>query len=117
MGLEGCEPTISKQTEEKKHERKLSISRWVPISFATTGLLIGFIAGQSMTLIVGTLLPLLFGVIGGGAGFFAVQRSENSSTVGISLMLLTLMCLAGTVWGTRVRSQSPLRCFWAICTE
>jgi len=61
-------------------------------------------------------LPLLFGIIGGGAGFFAVQRSQNSGIVGVSLLFLTLMCLIGTIWGIRVRFQEPLRCFWSICT-
>lgn len=77
MGDEEGKPIIHKQTEEKPHRRITSISWWVPISFATTGLLIGFVAGESQTAIVGTLLPLLFGVVGGGAGFFAVQRSQT----------------------------------------
>ena len=98
-------------------QRKSSISPWVPISFGTTGLLIGFVAGQSTTPIVGTLLPLLFGIIGGGAGFFAVQKSERSLIVGISLTALTSMCLFGVVEGARLRLQTPWHCVLSICSE
>lgn len=40
------------------------------------GLLIGFVAGLSMTPVVGTMLPLLFAAIGGGAGFFLTRNPE-----------------------------------------
>jgi len=71
-------PTGELASEEKTSDQRGRISVWVPIAFALTGLLIGFVTGLSETPVVGTLLPLLFTLIGGGAGFFAIQRKVGA---------------------------------------
>lgn len=58
-----------------------------------------------------------FGVIGGGVGFFSVKQTEGLQTIGISLTLLSALCLAGVIHGIHLRSRIPLRCFWATCVE
>jgi hypothetical protein len=117
----GAPTQLSASSAEGKirgdQHRTEQLSLWVPVSFAVTGLLIGFVAGQSSSPVVGTLLPLLFGVIGGGVGFFSVKQTEGSQTIGISLTLLSALCLAGVIHGIHLRSQTPLRCFWATCVE
>jgi len=97
------------------HSRR--ISTWVPIAFADTGFLTGFVAGLSLTPIVGILLPLLFGVIAGGSGFFAARMAEHSRSVGISLTGFALLCLLGSVTGIRLRQGIAWPCFWSVCTE
>jgi len=93
------------------------ISAWVRVAFAVIGFLIGFAAGLSATPVVGTILPLLFAVIGGGAGLFLSKAPHNSKEIGISVALLAMMCLAGSVWGIHLRTASGLRCFITLCAE
>src|SRR5712692_4945045 len=93
------------------------VSMWVPVAFTLTGFVIGSVTGLSLTPVIGTLLPLLFGLIGGGAGFFAITKAEHSRIVGVSLALFSLMCLFGDMMGIHLRQGTPWRCFWSICTE
>lgn len=80
------------------------LSVWVIIAFAITGLLIGLVTGLSYTPVVRGLLPLLFAVIGGGAGFFSVKRIENSRAIGLALAALSMMALAGVLEGIVIRN-------------
>ena len=80
---------------------RMSIS--VVVAFAITGLLIGFVTGLSHTPVVRGLLPLLFGVIGGGAGFFAVTKVEDSGPIGMALAALSMIALVGVMEGIVVR--------------
>ena len=93
------------------------ISSWIPVAFGVIGFLVGFMAGLSLTPVVGTLLPLLFAVIGGGSGFFATQKPEYSRIVGLSVVVLGLTCLGGSVYGIRLREGLPWRCFVSSCEE
>jgi len=95
----------------------MKMSSWVPAAFAATGLLIGLVAGLSMSPVVGTLLPLLFGVIAGGAGFFVKQTPEHSRICGISLFLLSILCLLGFLLGIRERQGLSWSCLWSPCGE
>jgi hypothetical protein len=96
---------------------KSSLSVWVRVAFGTIGLLIGFVAGLSMTPVIGTILPLLFAAVGGGAGFFLTGKPENSREVGISITLMASMCLLGGIWGVHLRVGSPWKCFFTACAE
>jgi hypothetical protein len=91
------------------------VSPWVPIAFAVTGSLVGFLAGESMTPVVGALLPLLFGLIGGGSGFFATYKPEYSRAIGVSLSILSFFCLLGVISGIRLREGIPWRCAISVC--
>src|SRR5262245_16960366 len=92
---------------------KGSLSVWIWVAFGTMGLLIGFVAGLSLTPVVGTILPLLFAAIGGGAGFFLTRKPENSREVSISITLMASMCLLGGIWaficGLALRGNVLLR--------
>lgn len=94
-----------------------SISRWIIISFSLVGLVVGFIAGLSLTPVVGSLLPPLFGVIGGGAGFFATFKPEYSRSIGISISALALCCLLGVLDGIHLREGIPWHCFLFGCVK
>lgn len=85
------------------------MSTWVVVAFATTGLLIGFVVGLSHTPVVRGLLPLLFSVIGGGAGFFAVTRVESSRQIGLALAALSTMALFGVLQGIVIRDAITWR--------
>ena len=91
------------------------ISRWIPIAFALIGFLIGSFAGLSLTPVVGALLPLLFGLIGGGSGFFATYKPALSRPIGISVSLLAFFCIPGIVTGIHLREGIPWHCVISAC--
>ncbi len=96
---------------------RAKISVWIPVAFAGMGFVIGLVAGLSETPIVGTLLPLLFTVIGGGAGFFAIHKFEKSAAIGIALTLFSVAFLIGNVCGITRRTGISYLHFWAGTTR
>jgi hypothetical protein len=102
--------------QHTRNDRNLH-SRWLSAGFAATGLLIGLVAGLSETPVVGTLIPLLFTIIGGGSGFFVVKRPEQSRQVGVALVSLASMCILGSIWGIHLRQGVPIKCFVTICSS
>src|SRR5215831_1164244 len=94
-----------------------TFSSWVIIAFGIIGLLVGLVAGMSLTPIVGTMLPLLFAVIGGGVGFFASTKPEQSKKIGVAVTLLSILCLFGTLYGVRLRQGLAWRCFFLTCPD
>jgi hypothetical protein len=109
------EPRVSpKEDPEQRQAIDLSgrISIWVPVAFACTGFLIGFVTGLSSSPVVKQLLPLVFGVIAGGGGFFARVRTDQSRTIGVSITLLALLASIGIVQGIVIRDNSSWRDFW-----
>jgi hypothetical protein len=88
------------------------ISIWVPVSFAATGFLIGFTTGLSSSPVVKAFLPLVFGLVTGGAGFYATTRIRLSRMIGISLTALALMAVVGIIEGIIIRNDSSWKEFW-----
>lgn len=86
------------------------VSIWVPVAYGFTGALVGFIAGENLTPVVGALLPLLFGLIGGGSGFFATYKPQHSRLIGLSLSILSFSCLVGVISGIRLRKGISWQC-------
>ncbi len=83
---------------------------WYAAGLATIGLTSGFFAGASHTPIVGTLLPLLFAVVGGTSGVYIANADlSNPVTVtrfrwlGRSLGVFGLGCLIGSAVGITLR--------------
>jgi hypothetical protein len=100
------------QTQGANNDRGATISIWIPISFGATGFFIGFVAGLSSSPVVKELLPLIFGVIAGGGGFFAKVHEQQSRIIGISLAALAVMASAGIVQGIVIRDASSWHDFW-----
>lgn len=98
--------------------RSHTISSLVPIAFAMTGVLIGYVAGLSLTPVVATLLPLLFAIIGGGVGFFAIHKlPANSKVIGLSLFLFSFFCFAAMVRAGSLRQDLPWYCYLYSCGD
>ena len=88
------------------------ISYWIPVAFGCTGFLIGFTTGLSSSPVVKELLPLIFGLIAGGAGFFATKQIRYSRVIGVSLCFLTVAAVVGIVQGIVIRDDSTWGNFW-----
>jgi hypothetical protein len=85
---------------------------WYVGGLAVVGLASGFFAGASHTPIIGTLLPLLFALIGGTSGIYLAGADLSSPEVaarlrwlGRALALFGLSCLVGSASGIALRLQ------------
>lgn len=83
---------------------------WYVGGLAVVGLASGFFAGASHTPIIGTLLPLLFALIGGTSGIYLANADLSSPEVGARLRwlgralgLFGLACLVGSAAGISLR--------------
>jgi hypothetical protein len=83
---------------------------WYVVGLAVVALASGFFAGASHTPIVGTLLPLLFALIGGGGGFYVVNADLSATAtpvrlewLGRALGLFGVACLVGSATGIILR--------------
>lgn len=47
--------------------------RWYMLGFALLGGAVGYFAGSSQSPVIGTILPLLFGLIGGASGLYLAK--------------------------------------------
>jgi len=84
--------------------------RWYVAGLAVVGLATGFFAGASHTPIIGTLLPLLFALIGGTSGVYIANADLSSPAfsarmrwLGRSLGAFGLACLLGSSAGISLR--------------
>jgi hypothetical protein len=68
---------------------------WFLISFTLTGFAAGYFMGMSETPVVATLLPLLFGLIGGGGVIFLVKAdlSQSASRGRVSVLAVAAAVL------------------------
>lgn len=95
-------------TEERSYRPRAldaSVRRYI-VGLAAFGVATGFFAGASSTPIVGTLLPLLFGMLGGTGGVYLAAADLQSNTtswrfawLGKALAAFGLTCLVGTAIG------------------
>ena len=83
---------------------------WYAAGLAIVGLASGFFAGASHTPIVGTLLPLLFALIGGGSGVYVANADLTAPSIamrlqwlGRALGLFGIACLVGSGAGISLR--------------
>jgi hypothetical protein len=85
--------------------------RWFLIGFGLVGLTVGYLAGSSRSPVIGTLLPLLFGLIGGAGGlylgsvdFSSPQTPARLRLLGIALTVFVLPLLFGSAYGELLRT-------------
>lgn len=118
--------SIAKQYRDKR-EQILSGGKAIPLSnafwwyvagLAVVGLASGFFAGASHTAIIGTLLPLLFALIGGTSGIYIANAdltapafAERLRWLGRALACFGLACLIGSTAGIllRLHYERPYR--------
>jgi hypothetical protein len=84
---------------------------WFLISFSLTGFAAGYFTGMSESPVVATLLPLLFGLIGGGGVIFLVKADLSQSVsrgrvrvLAAAAAVFALACMSGAVFGSSARS-------------
>src|SRR6266567_638808 len=80
--------------------------RWFLIGLGLVGLTVGYLAGSSRSPVIGTLLPLLFGLIGGVGGFYlgsvdfsSPQTPARLRLLDIALTVFVLPLLFGSAYG------------------
>ena len=85
--------------------------RWFLIGFGLVGLAVGYLAGSSSSPVIGTLLPLLFGLVGGVGGFYlgsvdfsSPQTPARLRLLGIALTVFVLPLLFGSAYGELLRT-------------
>jgi hypothetical protein len=93
-----------------RHSRLRSATVWYMLGLGILGLLIGVLAGISSSPVVGTTLPLLFALIGGGGGLYlggidlkAADAIQRLRLLGKALVAFTIMSLIGLTGGICLR--------------
>ncbi len=93
--------------------------RWFLIGLGLVGLTVGYLAGSSRSPVIGTLLPLLFGLIGGVGGFYlgsvdfsSPQTPARLRLLGIALTVFVLPLLFGSAYGELLRTGLGLPNFF-----
>lgn len=79
------------------------------------GLALGLFAGGSATPVVATILPLIFGVIGGAGGLYiGVAKLDTPIEafklrfIGIAFAAFSISIIIGSLWGTSLRTGKPI---------
>lgn len=86
--------------------------RYYILGCIALGTTTGFLVGASQSPVVQYVLPLLFALVGGSAGVFALRTPASKSSedklriVGLTTAALTVPFLAATVYGSLLRSGS-----------
>lgn len=95
-----------------------SALRWYMLGFGLLGGAVGYFAGSSQSPVIGTLIPLMFGMIGGAGGLYLARLDFESSTayfrleiLGKSLVLFILFTLLGSAYGISLRTQRNIWSF------
>lgn len=95
-----------------------SALRWYLSGFSLLGSAVGYFAGSSQSPIIGTLLPLLFGLIGGAGGLYLTRAELDRPEVifrlrvlGKALTLFIIFTLVGSVYGISLRTERNIRDF------
>jgi hypothetical protein len=90
------------------------------IGFALLGAGIGYFAGSSNSPVVGTLLPLLFGLTGGASGMYVARTSLDEpmaalriAVLGRALVLFVVCCFVGSAYGISLRLE---RSIWSFAS-
>jgi hypothetical protein len=91
------------------------------LGFALLGGAVGFFAGSSQSPVIGTLLPLLFGLIGGASGLYLARVDLNESmtrirlvVIGKSISCFIICTLVFSVYGVSLRTGRSLWSFFSV---
>lgn len=97
-----------------------SALRWYLSGFSLLGGAVGYFAGSSQSPVISTLLPLLFGLIGGAGGLYLTRAELDRSEVifrlrvlGKVLTLFIIFALVGSVYGISLRTERSIRDFFS----
>lgn len=97
-----------------------SALRWYLFGFSLLGGAVGYFAGSSQSPVIGTLLPLLFGLIGGAGGLYLTRAELDRPEVmfrlrilGKALTLFIILTLVGSVYGISLRTERSIRDFFS----
>jgi hypothetical protein len=111
----------SRTAENREHQTK-SI-RWYVIGLAVVGATAGYFAGLSDSPVVATLLPLLFGLIGGSSGLLLLVKSASRHTrhqlniVGKALILFCIPCVVASILAVSARTGAAISEFLPSLTR
>jgi hypothetical protein len=114
--------TTSDDKQAAKNLRQLpaprSARRWYTFGFALLGAAVGYFAGSSQSPVIGTLLPLLFGLVGGAGGLYLARIDFDDAKscirleiLGKSLAFFIVCALLGSAYGISLRTQ---RSVWSF---
>jgi len=97
-----------------------SALRWYLSGFSLLGGAVGYFAGSSQSPVIGTLLPLLFGLIGGAGGLYLTRAELDCPKVifrlrilGKALTLFIIFTLVGSIYGISLRTERNIRDFFS----
>jgi len=85
---------------------------WYLVSYllglASVGFVAGFFAGGSGSPVVGIVLPLIFGLLGGGSGLLVAKVSlyNRADTQKLAVLGLSLFCFSFSLWGGSLLGSS-----------
>jgi len=113
------EENINEPTENLNEHQTMRLSlRWYMFGLALLGGAVGYFAGTSQSPVIGTLIPLLFGLIGGVGGLYLAKLDfESSATylrlkiLGKALVFFILFTLFGSAYGISLRTQISIWSF------
>jgi hypothetical protein len=118
------EPTASPNSESESPSSEAADQavkagfRWFLCGFSLLGLSVGYFAGSSNSPVIGVIVPLLFGLVGGGGGFYLAGAELSSPGtalrlrfLGIALTAFIVPLLAGSVYGVLLRTGLGISSF------
>lgn len=95
-----------------------SALRWYMLGFGLLGGAVGYFAGSSQSPVIGTLIPLLFGLIGGAGGLYLARLDFEApktyfrlEILGKSMVFFILFTLLGSAYGISLRTQGSIWSF------
>jgi len=104
----------------KKVPESRSALRWYLFGFSLLGVAVGYFAGSSQSPVIGTLLPLLFGLVGGAGGLYLtrvdLERPEiiaRLRIIGKALTLFIIFALMGSIYGISLRTERSILSFFS----
>lgn len=82
----------------------------IALGISALGLLVGLLAGLSLSPVVGGLLSLIFAFAGSAAGFLPKERTPaQRQALGLLLFFFSIFVIAGLFAGIYLRNADPLR--------
>lgn len=97
-----------------------SALHWYLFGFSLLGGAVGYFAGSSQSPVIATLLPLLFGLIGGAGGLYLTRAELDRPEVifrlrvlGKALTLFIIFTLVGSAYGISLRTERSIWNFFS----
>lgn len=98
-----------------------SALRWYMLGFTLLGGAVGYFAGSSQSPVIGTLLPLLFGLVGGAGGLYLARAEIHEPKtkvririLGKALALFIVFTVLGSYYGIALRTERSIWSFFSL---